>query len=84
LGRTGIYEMASSWLACLFESAETGRIFSRKSFEWNILTSNSFRWNILRGKVFPVPLLSTFCEGMGEGGTIRAVKVKSAFPLNLT
>lgn len=77
----------ASWVACVFgvgvrngESAETGRIFSRKSFEWNILTSNSFRWNILRGKVFPVPLLSIFCEGMGGGGYHSGREGKERLP----
>ena len=46
----------------------TGRISSRKFFEWNILTSNSFRWNILRGKVFIAPLFPIFCGGQEGGG----------------
>ena len=65
----------TGWLACVFgvgvrtgESAETGRIFPRKSFEWNILTPNSFRWNILRGKVFPSSFAFNILRGHGGGG----------------
>src|SRR5271157_5463659 len=59
----------TTWLIDFLEGGKTGRIFARKSFEWNILTCNSFRWNILRGKVFVVPLLSIFCEAIGGGGS---------------
>ena len=49
------------------ESAQTGQIISRKSFEWNILTSNSFRWKILRGEIFST-LYFQYFAGHGGGG----------------
>src|SRR5271157_492908 len=58
-------------------SARTGQNFSRKSFEWNILTYNSFRWNILRGNIFSPLLFPIFCRHTVGGGCNQLVNRSS-------